>query len=132
MHKISIPDDVISQVKAQRGRLNRYDRLLGPKTALVVIDLQNAFMLPGMPVEVPAARDIVPNVNRLARALRAAGGTVVWVQMTAAGALQQVHFQGRRCRGGQTIQAVRFQVIVRQVVSGNFGHWSTLCAWEGN
>ena len=48
MHKISIPDDVISQVKAQRGRLNRYDRLLGPKTALVVIDLQNAFMLPGM------------------------------------------------------------------------------------
>jgi len=52
MHKIAIPDSIIAQVKAQRGRLNRYDRLIGEKTALVVIDLQNVFMLPGMPVEV--------------------------------------------------------------------------------
>jgi hypothetical protein len=41
MHTIVIPDSVIAQVKAQRGRLNRYDRLIGEKTALVVIDLQN-------------------------------------------------------------------------------------------
>ena len=40
------------------------------------------------PLEIPAARGIVPNINRLARALRAAGGTVVWVQTTAAGALE--------------------------------------------
>jgi ureidoacrylate peracid hydrolase len=33
-------------------------------------------------VEVPQARDIVPNINRLARATREAGGLVVWVQMT--------------------------------------------------
>ena len=85
MHTISIPEDVIAQVKAQRGRLNRYDRLLGPKTALVVIDMQNAFMLPGMPVEVPAAREIVPNVNKLAAATRAAGGKVVWVKMCLEG-----------------------------------------------
>ena len=77
MHKVSIPESIVAQVKAQRGRLNRYDRLLGPKTALVVIDLQNAFMLPGMPVEVPAAREIVPNVNKLAAATRAAGGKFV-------------------------------------------------------
>lgn len=57
MHNVSIPENIIAQVKAQRGRLNRYDRLIGAKTALVVIDLQNVFMLPGMPVEVPAARD---------------------------------------------------------------------------
>jgi len=85
MHTISIPESVIAQVKAQRGKLNRYDRLLGPKTALVVIDLQNAFMLPGMPVEVPAAREIVPNVNRLAAATRVAGGKVVWVKMCLEG-----------------------------------------------
>jgi len=85
MHTISIPEDVIAQVKAQRGRLNRYDRLLGPKTALVVIDMQNAFMLPGMPVEVAAAREIVPNVNKLAAATRAAGGKVVWVKMCLEG-----------------------------------------------
>jgi ureidoacrylate peracid hydrolase len=85
MHKIAIADSVIAQVKAQRGRLNRYDRLVGPKTALVVIDLQNAFMLPGMPVEVPTAREIVPNVNKLAAATRAAGGKVVWVKMCLEG-----------------------------------------------
>lgn len=96
MHTIAIPDSVIAQVKAQRGKLNRYDRLVGPKTALVVIDLQNAFMLPGMPVEVPAAREIVPNVNALATATRAAGGKVVWIKMCLEGQSEawRVFFDG--------------------------------------
>ena len=96
MHTISIPEDVIAQVKAQRGRLNRYDHLVGRKTALVVIDLQNAFMLPGMPVEVATAREIVPNVNKLAAATRAAGGKVVWVKMNLEGQSEawRVFFDG--------------------------------------
>ena len=96
MHKIAIADGIIAQVKAQRGRLNRYDHLVGPKTALVVIDLQNVFMLPGMPVEVPIARDIVPNVNKLAAATRAAGGKVVWVKMCLEGQAEAwpVFFEG--------------------------------------
>jgi len=96
MHKIAIDESILAQVKAQRGRLNRYDRLVGPKTALVVIDLQNVFMLPGMPVEVPAAREIVPNVNKLAAATRAAGGKVVWVKMCLEGQTQawRVFFEG--------------------------------------
>lgn len=96
MHKIAIADSVIAQVKAQRGRLSRYDRLTGSKTALVVIDLQNAFMLPGMPVEVPTAREIVPNVNKLAAATRAAGGRVVWVKMCLEGQSEawRVFFDG--------------------------------------
>jgi ureidoacrylate peracid hydrolase len=85
MHKIAIADSVVAQVKAQRGRLRRYDHLVGGQTGLVVIDLQNAFMLPGMPVEVPTAREIVPNVNKLAAATRAAGGKVVWVKMCLEG-----------------------------------------------
>jgi ureidoacrylate peracid hydrolase len=83
MHKISIPDEFINAVIARRGKLQRYDTLAGASTALVVIDLQNVFMLPGMPVEVPVAREIVPNVNRLAAAVRDAGGKVVWVKMTS-------------------------------------------------
>jgi ureidoacrylate peracid hydrolase len=96
MHTIAIPDSVIAQVKAQRGKLNRYDSLLGPKTALVVIDLQNVFMLPGMPVEVPTAREIVPNVNKLAAAIRKAGGKVVWVKMCLEGQSEawRVFFEG--------------------------------------
>ncbi len=83
MHKIAIPDYAVARAMAQRGRLHLFDAIDGPRTALVVIDLQNVFMLPGMPVEVPNARAIVPNVNRLAAALREAGGKVVWIQMTA-------------------------------------------------
>jgi ureidoacrylate peracid hydrolase len=101
MHQIAIPDSIVAQVKAQRGRLNRYDRLIGPKTALVVIDLQNVFMLPGMPVEVPTAREIVPNVNKLAAATRGAGGKVVWVKMCLEGQTQawSVFFDGDTRRG---------------------------------
>src|SRR5260221_6150767 len=39
-------------------------------------------MAPGQPAEIAQAREIVPAVNRLAGATRAAGGTVVWIQNT--------------------------------------------------
>jgi ureidoacrylate peracid hydrolase len=40
-------------------------------------------MLPGVAfVEIKTAPEIVPNVNRLADAMRAAGGTVVWIVTT--------------------------------------------------
>ncbi|MBV9192228.1 MAG: cysteine hydrolase, partial [Betaproteobacteria bacterium] len=35
---------------ARRGRLHLYDRLDPKRTALVVIDMQNAFVAPGAPV----------------------------------------------------------------------------------
>lgn len=86
MHDSRIAQEVLDQLAQRRaGRPYRSDRLDGARTALVVIDLQNVFMLPGMPIEVPMAREIVPNVNRLAAAMRNAGGTVVWVQMTTEG-----------------------------------------------
>jgi len=85
MHKISIPDHITKRVLKRRGKLHIYDRLAGRSTALIVVDLQNIFMAPGMPLEVPVAREIVPNVNRLAAAVRGAGGTVAWVQMTGEG-----------------------------------------------
>lgn len=82
MHKIEFPEHVIKRVRTRRDKLHIYDKLSGPSTALVVIDLQNVFMQRGMALEVPFAREIVPNVNRLAAAIRESGGTVAWVQMT--------------------------------------------------
>jgi ureidoacrylate peracid hydrolase len=82
MHKIVIPDEIVARVTRARGKLHAFDTLVGPSTALLVVDLQNCFMLPPYPTEVPLAREIVPNVNRLAEATRAAGGAVVWIQMT--------------------------------------------------
>jgi ureidoacrylate peracid hydrolase len=100
MHKIAIPESAVAGAMQQRGKLNRYDKVVGPQSALVVIDLQNVFMQPGAAVEVPTAREIVPNVNRLAAATRAAGGKVVWVQMTLNDQEQgwSVFFEGERRR----------------------------------
>ncbi len=82
MHKIEIPDEIVARVIRARGKLHAFDTLAGPATALLVVDLQNCFMLPPYPTEVPLAREIVPAVNRRAQATRAAGGMVVWIQMT--------------------------------------------------
>ncbi|MBN8963870.1 MAG: isochorismatase family protein, partial [Rhizobiales bacterium] len=81
MHKIAIPQSVIDRVVARRGREHIFDDLDPAKTALVVVDLQNGFMSPDV-AHAPClmAQQIVPNVNRLAQAVRATGGTVIWIQ----------------------------------------------------
>jgi ureidoacrylate peracid hydrolase len=81
MHKLAVPQSVIDRVVARRGKEHVYEDLDPAKTALVVVDLQNAFMMPGVAhSECKMAPKIVPNVNRLAQAVRAAGGEVVWIQ----------------------------------------------------
>ena len=55
MHALRIPQDVLDRIAARRGKLHPFDRIEGPKTALVAIDLQNAFLLPGMPAAVKGA-----------------------------------------------------------------------------
>src|SRR5690349_14092114 len=68
MHKIAIPSYAIERVLARRGRLHPFEDLDPAHTALIVVDLQNGFMEPGQPAEIAQAREIVPAVNRLARA----------------------------------------------------------------
>lgn len=79
MHKSEIRESVRQRIMKRRGRMRIHDSLDGARTALLVVDMQNAFMAPGLPSEVPVARDIVPNINRLADAVREAGGPVVWI-----------------------------------------------------
>ncbi|MDH3688274.1 MAG: cysteine hydrolase [Gammaproteobacteria bacterium] len=73
---------VIDQVVARRGRLHAFQHLDPPRTALLVVDMQNAFVAEGGAAELPSARDIVPNINRLALALREHGGHVIWLIST--------------------------------------------------
>jgi ureidoacrylate peracid hydrolase len=83
MHPFSVPQSVIDRVVARRGREHVNENLDPAKTALVVVDMQNAFMLPGVAHALcPMAEKIVPNINRLARAVRESGGTVVWIKTT--------------------------------------------------
>jgi ureidoacrylate peracid hydrolase len=79
----TLPDDLVKRVTERRGTAHCYADLDPAKTALVVIDLQYAFMDAAVGHAVcPAAVDIVPAVNRLAAELRRGGGGVFWVRMT--------------------------------------------------
>ena len=79
MHEVAIRREIIERILARRGRLHLFERLEAKRTALVVIDMQNAFVAPGAPIEVPGARDIVPAINRTAAELRKRGAPVIWV-----------------------------------------------------
>ena len=82
MHESAIHLDVIRRAIERRGRLRVFDRLTPERTDHIVVDLQNGFMAPGQVAEIATAREIVPNVNRISAALRAAGGLVVYIQNT--------------------------------------------------
>jgi len=79
MPRVEIRREIVERVLARRGRLHLFDALDAKRTALLVIDMQNAFVAPGAPIEVPAARDIVAPINRLAAELRRRGVAIVWV-----------------------------------------------------
>ena len=80
MHSVDIPAHILDRVSRQRDRRRMFDRIDPSRTAHVVVDMQNGFMEPGAPVEVPEAREIVPNVNRITGALRDAGGTIAYLR----------------------------------------------------
>jgi ureidoacrylate peracid hydrolase len=89
MHRYVVADSVRERVLRRQGRLLSHDAIDAGRTALLVVDMQNYFVAEGFPLEIPLARAIVPNINRAAKAMRAAGGTVLWIQTTSAGALER-------------------------------------------
>lgn len=79
MHHSFIPAEAIDRVAWMRGGHHKI-KIDPARTAHVVIDLQVGFMGEGSLLEVPTARDVVHNVNRVSQALRSAGGAVTYVQ----------------------------------------------------
>src|ERR1051326_9348965 len=82
MHRIDIPQNIRDRALRARGREYSIEAIDPARTAHLVVDLQNGFMAEGAPLEVPVARAIVPNVNRIGAALRAAGGLNVFLRYT--------------------------------------------------
>src|SRR5262245_48988069 len=79
MHKINIPAWAVERAR------NRLQAIDPKRTALVVIDMQTAFIdIP--PLANPIAGEIIPNVNRLSAAVRAAGGVVAFTLHTVSDA----------------------------------------------
>lgn len=79
-HKTELSPDILKRTEEVRGKIHIFDMIDTAKTAHVVVDLQNGFMEPGATVEVPLARDIVPNVNAISKAVRDAGGTIIFLR----------------------------------------------------
>ena len=74
MHDFTMPQWAIDRVMQRRGKLHVHDDMDPRRTALIVVDLQNGFMVPAYtPMPVQTAIGTVPNVNRLAATLRETG-----------------------------------------------------------
>ena len=82
MHKTDIIPDVLRRTEKWRGGRDVFPNIDPARTALVVIDMQNAWLLEGQPAYGEGISLIVPNINRIASTVRDAGGPVFWVQMT--------------------------------------------------
>jgi len=85
MHKIAISPAALDRMTRRMDKLHPFDTMAPRKTGLLVIDMQNYFVKPGHQGEIPTAREIVPNINRLAAGLRQRGGHVVWIRNGTSG-----------------------------------------------
>lgn len=80
-HKIKLFAEVQERVLSRRGSVAVYPRLVPRQTALLVVDMQNCWLQEGQPGYAEYCLPLVPRINYLAQCLRAAGGTVCWIQM---------------------------------------------------
>jgi ureidoacrylate peracid hydrolase len=118
MHKIAIPQAAIDCVLKRRDFLHVFNDIDPARTAHIVVDLQNGFMAEGAPAEIAMAREIVPNVNRISAALRAAGGLVVYIQNTIDAAAKQAWSNWFTYMSGERRQASMDAAFAE----GSYGH----------
>ena len=82
MHKIAISQSIIDRVIARRGREHIHDDLdpaRAPRWSSSTCRTRSC--CPGVAHALCLeAQEIVPNINRLAQAVRETGGAVVWIQ----------------------------------------------------
>lgn len=78
MHHVALPAWALERGK----RMNHFPSIEAKRAAFLAVDLQNAFTREGDVFGNEHARDIIPNVNRLAGAMRKAGGHVIWTRQT--------------------------------------------------
>lgn len=80
MHRVKLDEDIVKNALERRGRLRLFETIDPKKTAHLVIDMQVGFTTPGAPAEVAPAASVIPNINRISAACRAAGALNVFVQ----------------------------------------------------
>lgn len=82
MTDYAISEKLVAAAIADRGKAHAWDKIPISQTALVVIDMQNYFVSPDSQGQTNPAQAVVPEINRLATAMRELGGAVIWIQNT--------------------------------------------------
>jgi ureidoacrylate peracid hydrolase len=118
MHRIAIPQAAIDRVLKRRDSLHVFSDIEPSRTAHIVVDLQNGFMASGQPAEIPVAREIVPNVNRISATLRATGGLVVYIQNTIDATAKQAWSNWFSYMSGEKRQ----EAMDAAFADGSYGH----------
>jgi ureidoacrylate peracid hydrolase len=77
---VGVADFVKERLLQIRGDLRIFKDLDPRKTALVAIDMQNAFLEPNGPIPVRSALEIVEPINRAAQGCRELGVPVIWIR----------------------------------------------------
>src|SRR6185436_9341265 len=114
MHALSIPKWAVERVVERHGTAHPYADLDPARTALVVVDMQNGFMVEGVAHALcRTAVEIVPNVNRLAAAVRRAGGRVVWIRNTYDPAWLTMQ---------ANVRAEKVAKLIESMTEGSVGH----------
>jgi len=76
-----LPEEIRAAVRARYGRDHVHAGFDPARAALVVVDMQRAFLRPEIGyVPCEAARAAIPVINDLATAVRAAGQPVIWLK----------------------------------------------------
>lgn len=119
MHEVRLPAEVIAQVRSRRGRPHVFDPLDLRRTAHLIVDLQNGFMEPGAPVEVPMAREIVPSFNTISEAMRSRGAQNIFLRMTV-----DEESRAAWSNGFAYLQSEDDAVTIARAFSRNAHHWS--------
>jgi ureidoacrylate peracid hydrolase len=129
MHRFEMPQAYVKRVVARQGRAHVCETFDGSRTALVVVDMQNYFMAKPYQAACPMAQEIVPNVNRLAVAVRKAGGRVIWVQNLAPWQSEQSWSVAREMYTGDKARS-RWEAMQRD--AHGFQLWSGLDVRDGD
>src|SRR5690242_13365178 len=117
MHNLIISKAVLDRVLARRGRLHSVESLDPQRTALVVIDMQYAYLAEGQPGYAKFGGTIIQQINDLCSAFRSVGGQVIWLRNTIAKDGDRAWPTYRHLRTDQSWKA-----MATALAKGSIGH----------
>jgi ureidoacrylate peracid hydrolase len=75
-----LPDDLVRQATYRRNGLAVFGRVDLARTALLVLNMQNAWLAPGAPFRLGPCEGLLARINAFARRVRQGGGQVAWIR----------------------------------------------------